>query len=156
MSATTQAVLLGVFTLASCIWVGGYVAIAAVARVATRTLAPGQRVVFFRALGRTYLLLGAPALLVALGTGAALLNNHGWDGLLITTVVVAAALLVALAVGVLQARRMTRLRATSLSTPEDQKASTRVRQGARAAALLRTIIGLLNLSLIVLGALLAT
>ncbi|MHB1234738.1 MAG: hypothetical protein ACYCZK_03585 [Microbacteriaceae bacterium] len=156
MSATSQAILLGVFILASCIWVGGYVTIAVVARVATRTLAPGQRVAFFRDLGRTYLLLGVPALLVAFGTGAALLNDRPWDGLLIAAVVVATLLLAALAIGIVQARRMTRLRAASLSTPEDQKASIRVRQEARAAALLRAMIGLLSLALIALGALLAT
>jgi hypothetical protein len=37
MSETTRAVLLGVFTLASGVWVGGYVAIAAVASAATAT-----------------------------------------------------------------------------------------------------------------------
>ena len=73
MSDTTQAVLLGVFTLASCIWVGGYVAIAVVARAAARTLEPAPRVAFFRALGRSYLLVGGPALVVALGTGGGLL-----------------------------------------------------------------------------------
>jgi len=156
MSSTTQAVLLGVFTLASCIWVGGYVAIAVVARVATHTLAPGQRVAFFRALGRTYLLLGVPALLVAFGAGAALLSDHTWDGLMTATVVVAAALVVALAVGVVQARRMSRLRAGALSTPEDQYANARVRAGARAAAWLRAGIGGLSLALIALGSLLAT
>jgi uncharacterized membrane protein len=156
MSATTQAVLLGVFTLASCIWVGGYVAIAVVARVATRTLVPGQRVAFFRALGRLYLLLGVPALLIALGTGAGLLSDHSWDGILTAAVAVAAALLVSLAVGVVQARRMTRLRAAALFMTEDPERGVRVRQGARSAALLRATIGLLSLALIALGALLAT
>jgi hypothetical protein len=156
MSATTRAILLGVFMLASCIWVGGYVAIALVARVATRTLAPGQRVAFFRALGRSYVLVGGPALLVALGTGAGLLSDHVWDGVLIAAVVVAAALVAALAVGVVQARRMTRLRAGALSAPEDPQLASRVRHGARSAALLRATIGLLSLALIALGALLAT
>lgn len=156
MSATTQAILLGVFMLASCIWVGGYVAITVVARVASRTLAPGQRVAFFRALGRTYLLLGLPALLVAFGTGAGLLTDHSWDGLLTAAVVVAATLVVALAIAVVQARRMTRLRSTALSAPEDRKASARVQHGARLAMLLRAVIGLLSLALIALGALLAT
>ena len=156
MSATTQAILLGVFTLASCIWVGGYIAIAVVARVATRTLAPGHRVAFFRALGRTYLLLGVPALLVAFGTGAGLLTDHAWDGLLTATIVVAAALVAALLVGVAQARRMTRLRSAALSTPDDQRAKDGVQRGARSAALMRATIGLLSLALIALGALLAT
>lgn len=156
MFDTTQAILLGVFTLSSCIWVGGYIAIAVVAHVATRTLAPGQRVAFFRALGRSYLLLGVPALLVAFGTGAGLLMDRTWDGVLTAAVVVAAALLATLIVGVVQARRMTRLRAAALATPEDQHASHRVQLGARSATLLRAGIGLLSLALIALGSLLAT
>jgi hypothetical protein len=156
LSATTQAILLGVFTLASCIWVGGYVAIAVVARVAVRTLAPAQRVAFFRALGRSYVLIGVPSLLVALGTGAGLLTDHVWDGVLTAAVVVAAALVVTLATGVVQARRMTRLRGRALAAPDDPRLSARVRRGARSAALLRATIGLLSLALIALGALLAT
>ena len=54
MSNTSHAILLGVFTLSSSVWVGGYVAIADVARVTTRTLTHDQRVAFFGSLGRTY------------------------------------------------------------------------------------------------------
>jgi uncharacterized membrane protein len=156
MSNTTHAILLGVFTLASCIWVGGYVAIAVVARVATRTLAPVNRVTFFRALGRSYLRLGVPALLVAFGTGAGLLNDHSWDAVMTATVGVAAALLAALIMGVAQAQHMSHLRAAALATPEDQPVSQRVQRGARAATLLRAGIGLLSIALIALGSLLAT
>ena len=157
MSETTRAALLGVFTLASCIWMGGYVAIAVVARVAARTLHPAQRVVFFRVLGRSYLLIGAPALVIALGTGAGLVSGHAWDGLLIATAVVAGALVVSLVIGVVQARRMSRLRTTALSAAKGGPVySSRVRQGARTAALLRATIGLLSLTLIALGSLLAT
>ena len=157
MSETTRAALLGVFTLASCIWMGGYVAIAVVAKVAARTLHPAQRVVFFRVLGRSYLLIGAPALVIALGTGAGLVSGHAWDGLLIATAVVAGALVVSVVIGVVQARRMSRLRITALSAAKGGPVySGRVRQGARTAALLRATIGLLSLTLIALGSLLAT
>ena len=156
MSATGLAIVLGVFMLASCVWVGGLVAIFVVARVATGTLVPGERVAFFRGLGRAYLLLGVLALLVAFGCGAALLNGRAWDGLLIAAVAVVAALLAVLVIGVVQARRMTRLRAASLSTAGDLGACGRVRRQARAAALLGAIVGLLSLALIVLGVLLAT
>lgn len=155
MSPTTRAVLLSVFTLASCIWVGGYVAIAVVARVAAATLDPGARVAFFRALGRAYLRVGAPALAVALGTGAGLLTDHAWDGTLTAAVAVAAALVIALALGVAQARRMTRLRRAALATP-DPRLAGQVERCARGAAVLRAAIGLLSLALIALGALLAT
>jgi uncharacterized membrane protein len=156
MSDTTRAVLLGVFTLASGIWVGGYVAIAAVASAATATLDPDERVACFRALGRKYLLIGGVALAVALGTGAALLSERTWDGILAAAVAVAGALVVALAVGVAQARRMTRLRRAALAAPEDQRLARRVERGARRATVLRAAIGLLSLALIALGALLAT
>jgi uncharacterized membrane protein len=155
MGETTRAFLLGVFMLASCVWVGGYVAIAVVARVAVRTLEPAQRVAFFRGLGRSYLRVGAPALVVALGTGAGLAGDHAWDAALLATAVTAAALVGSLAVGVAQARRMTRLRVAALETPHDEPLVRRVRRGARAATLLRAAIGLLSLALIALGTLLA-
>lgn len=125
--------LLGVFTLASCVWVGGYVAIAVVARVARRTLEPGQRVAFFRGLGRSYLLVGAPAPAIALGTGAGLVGSHAWGGVLVASIADAAILLVALAVGVARARRITRLRAAAFATPHDDTLTRRVRSGARVA-----------------------
>jgi len=156
MSDTTQAIVLGVFTLASCIWVGGYVAIAVVARVATNTLEPPQRVAFFRGLGRSYLRVGVPALVVALGTGAVLLGDHGWDGTVLGAVVVALALVAALGVGVVQARRMSRLRSRSIAAPDDLELKRRVQQGAHGAALLRAAIGVLSLVLIALGAVLAS
>jgi uncharacterized membrane protein len=156
MSDTSQAILLGLFTLASCIWVGGYVAIAVVARVATRILAPDQRVAFFRGLGRTYGIVGGTALLVALGTSAGLLSDRAWGGTLTATAALAAALVLAVAVGIVQARRMTRLRSGALADPADRQLARRVRRSARSAALLRAAIGLLTLVLIALGALMAT
>jgi uncharacterized membrane protein len=156
MSDTTRAVLLGVFALAAAIWVGGYVAIAVVARVATRTLPPAQRVALFRGLGRSFGVVGGVALLVALGTGAGLLNDRSWDATLTVTTVVAGALIVATVIGVVQARQMTRLRRTALGRPEDPVLAGRVAQGARRASVLRTVIGLLSLTLIALGSLLAT
>ena len=112
MSDTTRVVLLGVFMLAASIWVGGYVAIVVVARVATRTLQPAQRVAFFRGLGRIYAIVGCGALVVALGTGAALLGDRAWGGAVVVTAAVAAALVLSTLVGMAQARRMTRLRRT--------------------------------------------
>lgn len=156
MSSTAHAILLAIFTLASCIWVGGYVAIAVVARVATHTLAAGQRVAFFRGLGRSYLLIGVSALVIALGTGAALVHDHQWDATLIAAAAVAAALVATLALAVVQARRMTRLRAGAVNRPDDAELAGRVRLGARMAAAIRAIIGLLNLALIALGSVLAT
>lgn len=155
MSDSAQAVLLAVFILAGCVWVGGYVAIAVVARTAAAVLEPGQRVVFFRALGRAYLLIGAPALVIALGTGAGLLRDHPWDATLIATTAVAAALAGSFAVAVVQARRMTRLRRAALADPQETGLARRISTGARAAAALRAALGLLSVTLVVLGSFLA-
>ncbi|MGN6130678.1 MAG: hypothetical protein ACTHOK_10105, partial [Nocardioidaceae bacterium] len=66
MSEVTQGAMTAVLVVATSIWLGGYVAIVVVARVATRTLDPGGRVALFRSLGRAYLRVGLPALAVAL------------------------------------------------------------------------------------------
>jgi uncharacterized membrane protein len=141
--------LVALEVVAASIWVGGLVAIFVVARAASATLGPAERIAFFRALGRAYAIVGCLALLVALAVGAILLDGHPWDGLLIATVAVAAALLLALATGMAQARAMTRLRRRALAAPE---LGERVRRGAALAGALRGAIGVLTLTLVVLAA----
>lgn len=156
MSGTAEAIVLAVLILATSIWIGGYVAIAVVARTATATLDAATRVVFFRSLGRSYLLVGLPALIVALAAGAVQARHERWSALLIATAVVAAVLLASFAVAVMQARRMTRLRRRLLESPDDRQMRDQVRRGARAAGALRGVLGLLSVALVFLGAFLAT
>ncbi len=141
--------LVAVEVVASSIWVGGLVAIFVVARAASATLAPVERIAFFRALGRSYAIVGTLALLVALAVGAILLDAHPWDGLLVATAAVAGVLLVALAAGMAQARAMTRLRRRALKAPE---LDGRVDRGAALAGALRGLIAALTLALVVLAA----
>lgn len=141
--------LVAVELVAASIWVGGLVAIFVAARAASATLDPAPRIAFFRALGRTYAIVGSLALLVALAVGAILLADRPWDGLLVATAIVAGALLVALAAGMAQARAMTRLRRRALEAPE---LGERVRRGAVVAGALRGLIGALTLALVVLAA----
>lgn len=155
MDGAGQALLLAVFVIATSVWVGGYVAIGAAARAAHVTLDGPARVEFFRTLGRGYLRLGTPALLLALATGAALARGHEWDGTLLATVVVAALLLAGLAVAVAQARAMTRLRGRAVRSPDDPQLASQVRVGARRATVLRAALGLFTLTLVVLGSFLA-
>ncbi|HVV31105.1 MAG TPA: hypothetical protein VHC41_09510 [Mycobacteriales bacterium] len=156
MSDTAETALLAVLLLASSIWVGGFIAIGVVARVVGRTLQTADRVAFFRALGRSYGVVGGIALLVTLGTGAALATNHDWDGTMLATLIVAVALVVVTAVGVVQARRMTRLRQRALAQPGDGSITAQVAGGARDATALRAGIGLLTFTLLALAAVLAT
>lgn len=156
MPAAIHVIVLALFVVATCIWVGGYVAIAVVARVATKTLDPAGRITFFKTLGRVYLRVGLPALVVALGTGAGLLSTRSWNGVATAAVVVSAALVATLAFGVVQARRMTRLRTAALAASQDGQLGDGVQRSARSAATLRTAIGVLSLTLVVLGSVLAS
>ena len=151
--ATTSVPLVTAGLLGLSVWTGGLVAIFLVARTATKTLDERRRVDFFRALGRSYAIVGNTALAVALVCGGLLLRSHPWTPAQVGVAGVAAALIVATAAGMLQARAMTRLRRRALeSGTVDAQA---VHRGARLAAALRGAIGILTLALIVLAAALA-
>lgn len=147
--------LIVLLVLASSIWLGGYVAIGVVALTARRSLDEKSRVSFFRALGRRYLSVGGSALVVALATGWALLDQRGWDALAVITAALALGLVVLLAVAVGQARRMTKLRQRALGTPNDEVLKQRVRDRGRTAGVLRGVLGLLSVTLVILGCVLA-
>jgi uncharacterized membrane protein len=152
LTNAASAPLIAVHALATSIWVGGMVAIFVVARAASRTLEPAQRVEFFRTLGRSYGILGSGALLVALATGAVLVDGHPWDAPKVAAAVVGGALLVATAAGMAQARAMTRLRGQAVTRLGGESLDSRVRHGAILAATLRASIAILTLTLVVLGA----
>jgi len=155
-TTASTATLTGLLVLASSIWIGGLFAIAVVARVATGTLDAASRVAFVRGLGRSYGIVGTAALALAYGAGAALLYGREWNGTVIAAVTVAVALAATLAVGVVQARRMTRLRRQSLDVPDDEVLAGRVHRGAAWAGGLRALIALLSLALLALGVRLGT
>ena len=151
-----EASLAAVLVLATSVWIGGLVAIFVVARVAHATLGAGERVAFFRGLGRAYGLTAGAALTVALASGAVLASTYRWDGQLTAATVIAAGLVAATAAGVAQARRMTRLRQDALRDPGSPELGARVRRGARNAAALRAAIAALSLALLALGTVIAT
>jgi hypothetical protein len=146
----------GLLITATAVWVGGLVAIAVVARVASRTLEPAARVSFFRGLGRSYGIVGTIALAVVYGTGASLVYGRSWDGRLTATAIVATALVVVTGIGIAQARRMSRLRRLALDQSDDRELVNRVRGGAARAGALRALIALLSFALLALGVLLGT
>jgi len=154
LGQTASSTLAGFLILATAVWVGGLVAIFVVARVASRTLRPGERVAFFRGLGRAYGAVGGVALAVALGCGAALLYGRAWSATLIATMIVAACLVAVTGTGVAQARRMTRLRQAILRHPGNPALAAQMHRGAVSAAVLRAAIAALSLALIALGVLL--
>lgn len=133
------------------IWVGGFVCVAVVARIARAQLGPRERVGFFRALGRRWGAVSLPALAVALACGAALLARGGWDTGATVAAVVAAALVASTVAGVMQARHMTRVRARTARTGGVDDAPV-LRRGAATALVLRGLIGIFTLALAAIAA----
>ncbi|MGH8827860.1 MAG: hypothetical protein ACRDVZ_09770 [Jiangellaceae bacterium] len=142
--------------LAAAVWVGGFVVISVVARVARRTIPSAGRVAFFQALGRAYGMVAGLALAVALGAGALLVRDRPWDGLMVAAAIASGVLVATTAIGVAQARRMTRLRRAALAHPPESLLALQVRREARGAGLLRSVIGVVSLALVALGVLIAT
>lgn len=151
-----DAVLTFVALLGGSVWVGGFVAIVVVNRVAQRQLDPPDRVAFFRDLGHSYGVVSTAALALALISGAILLAGRKWDALALAAVILAAAVVVATMAGVMQARQMTRLRQAAIEEPGDAQRSARVERDSRQAALLRATIGVLSVALLAVAAALAT
>lgn len=151
-----NALLTFIALLGASVWVGGFVAIVVVNRVAGRQLDPPDRVSFFRDLGRSYGAVSSVALALALISGGILLSGREWDGLALAAVILAAAVVVATAVGVAQARRMTRLRQAVIDAPDDDALATRVQRDSRQAVVLRTLIGVLSMALLAVAAGLVT
>lgn len=155
MPAAVHAVLLGVFFLSASIWTGGYTTLPIIARVATKELDPAARITFFRTLGRVHGTIGTIALIVALASGAGLMSQIAWGVTAWVTAAIGIVLVLALLVGMAQAREMTRLRRRLVENPDDQALSGRVARGARRATVLRAGLGVLTLALICLGCALA-
>jgi hypothetical protein len=156
MPPPAETSLTAVLVLATAVWIGGLVAIFVAARVAHATLGVAERVTFFRGLGRAYGPVGGVALAAALASGAVLASARSWSGQLTASAAVAAALAAVTVAGVVQARRMTRLRQDALRTPGRPELTARVRTGARSAAVLRATIAALSLALLALGVVVAT
>ena len=151
-ASTVRAALVTVEVLAASVWIGGLAAIGIVAQIVRQQLEPAARVDFFRSLGRRYLNVGGGALLMAFASGALLLARGAWTEEKSAAVAVAAALLLATAAGVLQARSLTVMRRRALDGTAQPALTASIRRGARTATLLRASIGALTIALVVIAA----
>lgn len=148
-----RTILIAVGMLAAAVWVGSLVCLAIVSRVAARELDGAARVSLFRAIGRSYGIVGSICLLVAIVVGlvfAAPLSDA--SGTVVAAVVVSLVLVVVAGLGMAQARRMTVRRRVALASPHDRRAARAVQQGAALAGVLRGGIGALTLAVVVLVA----
>jgi hypothetical protein len=145
-----------VLLLATSIWIGGFVAIAIVARVARRELDAKTRIAFFRRLGRSYLAVGGSSLALGFVSGGVVLARGDWTAARTVALVLGVALALATVAGVVQAREMTRMRRRNLRASRNSAAAEAERFAAARAALLRASIGALSIALLAVGAAIAT
>lgn len=149
----TSTPLVAVELIAASIWVGSLVCLAVVANVARKVLEDRSRVMFFRAVGRRYGLLGTGSLLVAIGAGLALAwPPSSWSAAMDAAVVLAGALVLASAAGMVQAHHMTGLRQRAAAGSDDHGVADAVRRGRMLAGALRGLMALLTLAIVVLAA----
>jgi uncharacterized membrane protein len=104
------AVLLVLLILATSVWIGGAICLTVFSRISRTALSASDRVVLFRTVGRLWGIIGTIALVVAYICGLILLLEAPWTALSTWLVALGVLVAVILAIGIVQARRMTRLR----------------------------------------------
>src|SRR5581483_7368977 len=148
-----RTVLIAVEMLAASVWIGSLVCLALVSSAARQVLDPAARVALFRRVGRVYGVVGTGSLAVAICGGVALAWPPSQFG---GTVTAALALSLAIGaitvVGMLQARRMTRLRQRVIKSPADATAVSELRRGAALAGALLGSMAVLTLVVVALAA----
>lgn len=135
--------LAAILAIGSGVWAGGLVSVVILALVSRSTVSGADRVGLFRAFGKWFaIFMGAAALLVV--PPALVLAVVEPTPLTASALVLALGLLLIVAVGIVQARRMSALRGTAASDGGDP---ARIRRNAAIALALRSLIGLLMLAL---------
>lgn len=144
--------LLGaLLVLGASVWVGGLATIIVVNASAHAVLASADRTALFRNLGPRYLTMATVAAIIVAVSGGLLLATRPFDGITIGILVLVALLIVATGAGVVQARRMSRLRHTAHESDDPGRFAGRLKRGSIAARLLRTGIALISVALFVMA-----
>jgi hypothetical protein len=157
VTEVAERVLTGLLTLGVGAWIGGFATVMVISRTSRSVLAAGERVPYFRRFGRNYAVVASIMILLIIVPSAVLASAGGFRPLAAGILAVACALVAITAVGIVQARRMTRLRTLALAggdneTPGgDARMAVAVRRGAGLAIVLRSAIGIGSLALIVLA-----
>lgn len=146
-----EQILGALLVLAAAIWIGGFVAVMLVNASAHTVLSPTDRTALFRNFGRRYLTVAMVAALVIAISGGLLLAAAPFDGITISILALVGVLVAATIAGVVQARRMSRLRHTANEAEHQDQFARPLKRGSITARILRTVIGLASLALFVLA-----
>ena len=150
MTDVAEGILIGLLTLGVGAWIGGFATVMVISRTSHSVLAPADRVAYFRRFGRGYAVVACVMILLIIVPSAILVSVATVRALAVAILATACALVVVTAVGIRQARNMTRLRTMALDAADDG-ASDAVRRGAGVAIVLRSAIGIGSLALIALA-----
>ena len=143
-------VLAGLLILGGAVWLGGFVAIVIFSRSTKKALTTPQRVAVFRELGRRYVIVAGAAFALVVIPGGVLLASRPADGYTLAVLLVTLALIVVTAVGVRQARRMTRMRKAAIAELGAADPAA-LQRGTRMASALRASIGVCSFAVFVLA-----
>jgi uncharacterized membrane protein len=146
--------LAAILAIGAGVWVGGLATVIILSASSRKTIAAADRVPLFRDFGRRFAgFMGVTALLVV--APALVLASAAPGPLTASVLLLALGLLVGTAVGILQARRMTKLREAA-AEPAGAADTGRLRRNATIAAALRIILVLGYLALLALAVLQAS
>ena len=151
LDGVVEQVLGALLVFSAAIWIGGFIAIMVVNASANAVLSSADRTALFRNLGRRYLTVAMAAALVIAASGGLLLAGTPFDAITISILVLVGVLVAATIAGVVQARRMTRLRHKAGEANDPAGFAAALKHGSVSARILRTLIGLSSLALFVLA-----
>ncbi len=148
--------------IAAAVWAGGLVMLGVAAGVARRTVADRDRIVFFRAVGRRFAILGGLALLVLIATGSEMASDrHAWDilgegtyggTLLAKLILVGVVIVLTIVHSAIQGPALSRLREQALERPDDEALKAAIRRRAVQSGIVSGLILLSTLAILVLAA----
>ena len=149
--------------IAAAVWAGGLVFLGVAAGVARATIPEGERIEFFRRLGRRFLVVAlvAAALLAATGADMAADRLPSWSALtdtewgrliLAKTILFATALLLALAHALVLGPQTRNLRQALLTSPGDPALEARLRRTGAASGIVQVVMLAETVAILVLAA----
>ena len=153
--------------IAAAVWAGGLVFLGVAAGVARRTIPEGERIAFFRMLGRRFAFIAAASAVLLAGTGADMASDRlaSWSALVDTSygrilfakiVLFALALVEAAVHSLVLGPRIGALREALLASPGDVALQARLRRTAAVSGVLSALMLLQTIAILVLAADLVT
>jgi copper transport protein len=149
--------------IAAAVWAGGLVFLGIAAGVARRTIPDGERVAFFRALGRRFAATAVVAAVLLAATGADMASDNlaSWSGLVDTgygrellakTVLFALALIEAAVHSIVLGPRIGALREALLASPDDAELAARLHRATAISGIVSALMLAQTVAILVLAA----